>query len=388
MRQYLAILALALAAPVSWACDEAGPGAPPAVREDAGAVREDAGVGSEGPVSACAPADPDRYDGADYESNAIVELGLRAAHESFMMPMRNAGNDTTLKPTVAELRARFDQGPPSLRSITTPYFAGKVDEWLALFEASAGNAWAPADPPPATGGKLGVDIFSPEGLDIRQAIDKGMFVASFYNRAVSLMGGTVTAATVDRILALYGGHPSFGTGDAGAGSADTWSAVYARRRSDPRAATPGIYPRIKGNLIRARAAARAGAGCAAELQEALGAIRADWERALLATTLYYANDARTRFGQANVAGALHSLGEGLGFAYGFRMMPGANRTITDVQIDELLTVLGIPPAGPVTLYRYALDTANEVSRLDEVIARVQAVYGWTAAEVDAFKIAF
>jgi hypothetical protein len=386
MKRYLALLPLALlpllAASLA-ACQKGGEAGGQDGGEDGPGGSADAA-----PASACAPADPERYDDTRYQSNAIVELGLRAAQDAFMMPMREAGADATLKPTAARLRALFDQGPPSLRSITTPYYAGQVDAWLDLFEASAGNSWTPAEPPPATGGKLGVDIFSPQGLDIRQAIDKGMFSASFYNRAVALMNGTVTAATVDRILALYGTHPSFSMGDAGAGSADVGAAVYAKRRTDPAAATPGVYRRIKRDLVAAQAAAAMGAACATELGDALRRIRDDWERTLLATTVYYANDAKTRLGRLEVAGALHSLGEGLGFVHGFRMMPAENRTITDAQIDEILGLIGAPPGGPVTLYRFATDTAAQAPRLDEVIARVQMVYRWSDAEVASFKTAF
>lgn len=362
-----------------------------ACADDSSSGGSDAGPGGAstgGPASACAPADPDRYPSAGYQSNAIIELGIRAAHEAFMLPMRMAGSDGTSKPTATQLKALFDSGPPSLRSITTPYFAARIDGWLALFEASAGNSWTPAEPPPATGGKLGVDIYSKEGLDIRQAIDKGMFSAAFYNHAVKLMNGPVTPATIDRILALFGTHPSFSMGDAGAGSVDIWAAVYARRRTNPNASSPGLYRRIQRNLIAAQAAAGGGADCQDELQTALRAIREDWERTLLATTLFYANDAKTKLGMLNVAGALHSLGEGLGFAHGFRMMPAENRRITDAQIDEILTLLGAPPDGPVTLYRFATDTAAQAPRLDEVVAKVQMVYGFSDAEVASFKNAY
>jgi hypothetical protein len=356
----------------------------------AGGCQETRPAAIDAAVSAgpCAPSDPDSYPSERYLDNALIELGLRAAHDAFMLPMRAAGADVAMKPTAMQLRALYQAGPPSVKSITTPAFAAQVEEWLALFEASAGQPWMPADPPPATGGKLGTDIFSRDGLDIRQAIDKGLFAAAFYNHAATLMGGAVTPATIDRILAIFGSHPSFSTGDGGAATADVWSAVYARRRTDPRAPSPGIYLRIKRNLIAARAAAAAGGACATELQGALRAVREDWEQALLATTLFYASDARTKLGQANAAAALHSLGEGLGFAYGFRMMPVDRRRISDGQIDEILALLGIPPGGPVTLYKFATDTTAQVSRLDGAITKIQAVYGFSDAEVASFQIAY
>jgi hypothetical protein len=370
-------------------CDDAQPPS----KIDSGAGGRDGGVDAspEGPVNACAPADPNTYTSASYDTNAAVELGVRQRFNAFLQPMRDAQLDLTKKPTAAELKAIYDMGTPTLRSITTTYYAGKIDEWLTLFEGAAGNMWTPAEPPPAAGGKyLMGDIYSKEGLDIRQAIEKGMFAAAFYNHALTLMNGQVTPATIDRLIAIFGAHPTFPKDDgAMAMNRDIWAASYAKRRTNPAAAmSAGIYYQIKGNLIAAQAAAAGGTACNTELQAALKAFRDNWEKVLFATVIYYANDTKTKLGQVmemNFGPALHNIAEGSSFVHGYRMLPAASRKITDAQIDEILALFGAPATGPITVYKFATDTAAQVPKLDEVINKIKTIYGFSDAEVEAFK---
>jgi hypothetical protein len=395
-------LAAALA---SVACDEQEPAAnidaAPVVR-DAGAdaaVTPDTArdttsardVSPEAPASACAPANLATYTSASYDTNAAAELGVRQSFSAFLQPMRDAAMDLTKKPTAAELKAIYDMGMPTLRSITTGYYAGKIDEWLGVFEAAAGNMWTPAEPPPATGGKyLMGDIYSKEGLDIRQAIEKGMFGAAFYNHALTLMSGQVSPATVDRLIAIFGAHPTFPKDDgAMAMNRDIWVASYAKRRTNPAAPmSSGIYYQIKANFIAAQAAAAGGASCTTELQAALKSLRDNWEKALFATVIYYANDTKTKLGQVmdmNFGPALHNIGEASSFVHGYRMLPAASRKITDAQIDEILLLFGAPATGAVTTYKFATDTTTQVPKLDEAIAKVKTIYGWSDADVEGFK---
>jgi hypothetical protein len=274
-----------------------------------------------GTPSACAPKTPGTYSSPSYSTNAAIELQLRTQTAAFLKPMRDAAMDLAMKPKAADMKALFDAGTPSLRSLTTSYYASEIDAWLAAFEAAAGNTWKPAEPPPATGGKYGADIFTPAGIDIRQPIEKGMFAATHYNRALALMNGAVTDATVDRMIALFGSHPSFPAHEAMPANPDTWTATYVKRRTK-QDDTAGIYFKIKNTVIEAQAAAAAGASCDTTLKAALKTLRESWERVLFATVIYYANDARAKLTkdnatEADVSGGLHGMGEAIGFVHGF-----------------------------------------------------------------------
>ena len=335
------------------------------------------------------PTNVTTYTSPNYATNAAVELRIREVVNDFMLPMRTAGADITTRPSAAEIRMTFDQGTPSLRSITVPYQAGRFDELFTLFAASAGNMYRPTEPPPATGGQLGINIYSKEGLDIRQAIEKTMFAATFYYYATTLMKGTVTPATIDRIIAIYGSHPSFGTNDAVASNMDIWGSIYVRRRSNPRAPAPGgFYTQIRDNFIIAQAAAGGGPACAAALQTALRNIRENWEKGLLATSLNYANDTKDKLAQLMVEPSLHGLGEGAGFARGFLMIPAADRRITDAQLEEILGLYGQPSSGPVTVYKFVTESAQQMPKLDQIVLRIKAAYGFSDAEVESFKMTF
>ncbi|HRI60058.1 MAG TPA: hypothetical protein PK228_10055, partial [Saprospiraceae bacterium] len=86
---------------------------------------------------------------------------------------------------------------------------------------------------------------------------------------------------------------------------------------------------------------------------------------------------------ADIASALHSYGETVGFTHGFRTLD--NKKITDTEIDELLTLLNAPATGTPTSYKFATDPLNELPKLTQVIAKLQSIYGFTAQELEDFK---
>jgi hypothetical protein len=389
----LALMAASLASlSLVAACDDDRGGTPSV---DANGVPEGDGGVADGPLAAggstgaCAPATPGTYGGADFATNAAAELKLRDQLTAFLKPMREAAMDLALMPKASDLKDLFEAGTPSLRSITTSYYAPEIEGWLDTFEAAAGHMWMPTEPPPVSGGKYGPDIFSAEGLDIRQAIEKGMFAATFYNQALKLMKEPVTAATVDRLVALYGASPSFPAHDTAVMPGDTGAATYAKRRTKPD--SPGIYFEIKADLVAAQAAARAGTGCEAALRTALESFRKRWEQVLFATVIYYAHDAKQKLISDNptaaaISGGLHSIGEGLAFVHGFRGLPEGDRIIGDPQVDELLDLFGAPATGNVTVYKFATDTAAQATKLDQVVAKVKSIYGFTDQQMELFKV--
>lgn len=361
--------------------------------------------GSGGSASACDPTMPDLYDGAAYDKNAAVELALRSQFNALNDLMKKAEGDLATMPTAEELTALYEAGNPSVKDATTAYYDGRVLGWLADFEAAAGNTWTPMNPPSGPGGKYGKYIFSAFGTDLRQAVEKGMFTATFYNHALTIGKGSVDAAAIDRLLTVFGAHPSFPGDSETADPAvvpypDRLGAQYAERRSpkdpndpskpaDPK--NPGPYFRIKADFIRAKAAIAKGPDCDAARDEAVARIMTEWERVMAATVIYYLNDASLKLTKENptvddLAGGLHGYGETIGFIHGFRGLPADARMITDAQIDGLLKSIGAPHDADASSYLLVTDPATEVPKLLLAAEEVAKIYGFSAQEVEAFKV--
>lgn len=339
---------------------------------------------------ACELELPAAYPAADFATSAAEELALRQRLSTFTQPMKDAEADLAVKPAATELQAGFAAGEPSLASVTSTYYAGVISGLVQAFAASAGETWAPADPPPATGGKFGSYIFAADGRDIRQHVEKGLFGAAFYNRAAQLAAsGDASPATVDRIVALFGSSPEFPAHAEEPATPDVLAAVYTKRRSAPGDAQ-ALYPTIRDALIEARTAAAQGPDCDVEREQALQRALQAWEKALFATVIYYAADASAKLQkaeptEADVSSALHGLGEAAGFVHGFRQL-AQPRLITDAAIDELLVHLRTPVSGEVTVARFATDTAASLPALQQLEQRIAAVYGFDATQVAGFKV--
>ncbi len=352
----------------------------------------DSGSGGSGGSGACKLALPASYDASAFESNAATERDVIVRFDAFLQPMKDAELSPAVKPTSSELAALFDAGSPSLRSLTTSYYQSRVDGWLTSFEAAAGNGWQPAEPPAANGGIYEKWIFDERGTDLRQAIEKGMFAATHYARARAIADSEPGPAAIDRVLVLFGAHPSFPQDDKHPDHPDRFSAQYAKRRDDKTDPEPGLYRRLKASFIEARTAAAAGEACKAERDAAVSAIFDGWERVLAATVIYYVNDATKKLTvdpptDADTAAGLHSLGEATGFVHGFRQLEASHKQITDAEIDELLALLNAPASGPVDTYEFATDTASHISKLAGVSAKLKDIYAFTDAEMVKFELA-
>jgi hypothetical protein len=360
--------------------------------------------GGSGGVSACEAAIADAYDGAAFATNGAVELTLRSQLGALNGAMRAAEMDLGVTPTAVELQALYEAGDPSLRDVTSAYYDGIVLEHFERFAAAAGNTWTPADPPVGAGGKYGSYIFSAEGIDLRQGVEKGSFEAAFFNHAWSLREQPFDLVQLDRLLASYGAHPTF-PGDSETTdplvqpNPDRLGAQYAERRSpkDPADASqpmdpdaPGPYFRVKAAFLAAQAAIALGAECDAELDAAIDSIYAEWERVMFATVVYYLNDAYVKLTVDNptldqLAGGLHGFGEVVGFVHGWKGLPADARTITDAEIDELLETLGAPAEGDVLAYELLTNSATAAPRLLAGIDQVASVYGFTPQELESFE---
>jgi hypothetical protein len=382
------LVALGLAAPLAFglasgAC--ADDHATVRDRPDGGADSGDGGV----QYLACGIPIPTTYDGSAFTTNAQEELALAADFTNLDSRMAAAEGAGTSIVTTGELAALYTAGTPSLRSDSTSFAQAVVDGYLGQFGDAAAKTWT-ADEPESeagapTGGKYGAaEIVSPTGLALREATDKTLLGAALYNHALALATGPVTAATIDRLLALFGATPKFANStDPSAGpDQDKLLAEYASKRDD-KSQPSGAYRRIKLALLSAKAAAANVATCKSDLDAALAVFFTEWERVTYASAIYYLNDANAKALAVPQNGpiALQSLGEAQGFVQSFKGIAPDRRRITDGQIDDILGSIGNP-------YLLVAHTSDRVPKLVEAIQKIQNVYSFTAADVEGFERVF
>lgn len=344
------------------------------------------------------------YDGSTHSMNAAAQLDAKKRYLDVAASMKAAELDLNVKPKASELTMQWQAGTPSLESLTTAYYQGVVAKIFTAFENAAGNMWMPSSMPMGSGGQYGEFIFTAEGIDLRQAYEKGLFQSLFYYQAYQLAQKPMDQKSLDQLLALYGAHPSFpGSSDTSDPVAnpnpDKLAAQYAERRSpkDPADASkpldpekPGPYFRVKEQFIRAQLAL-SNPACGFDADAAAQEILKEWERVMAATVIFYLNEAAEGLGAATTpaetAEFLHAYGEASAFVHGFKQLPAEARTLSDQKIDELLTLLFQPPEGEVTAYRLVTDAAAEIPKLVSAISAIADVYGFSAEEIESFKVA-
>jgi hypothetical protein len=337
---------------------------------------------------------PAAYDGSAFAANAATQTALinqLSALTAEAQKGRTAANTVSRQ----ALEGLFTAGNPSLSAEITAYFKGKLEGdngWFDELAKASGTTWTPQAPDGSSqGGTYGGYLFDEYGVEIEQLLEKGQFNATFYNHAVKLMSGTITLETVDQLVAIFGAKPAFansGSNNVSAENRDRAMANYGARRDKNDG--NGMYTQIKTAFITLQAAVRAGEKYTEERDEALGQVQLLWEKINAATVINYCHTPISRLSGTNpteneVGGALHAIGEGIGFIQGFKTIDPRFREISDAQIDEILTLLNAPAAGTASVYRFATDPANELPKLQQAIARLQAIYGFSNQEVEDFK---
>lgn len=349
----------------------------------------------------CGLALPATYEAPAFDVNAAAELSLRASFEAFVDPMldHESGSLDGGAPeggvSASTLAALYAAGTPSLRGITTVYYQGKIDGYVADYEAaSTAGTYTPTDPPTGPGKRANlagsaVWYFNGRGVDLRQAIEKGLYNAAFFNHASLLVGPGqgISVATVDRLVAAFGAHPSFPNSPSAPQNKDVFAAAHAARRDSNDPATPGPYQRAKAALIKARAAVTAGDACNAERDAALSAFFLEWEKSQYATVVYAFVEETKKLAAPtkDAAAILHAHGEAIGTIGGFRTIDATRRKITDAQIDSLLQKAYAPVGAPAEAYKVVTDP-NASASLAAAVAEIQSIYAFTAAEMKDFEI--
>ena len=331
---------------------------------------------------------PTSYDVAKFDQNAAAQLAVVTAVNA-MTDEAKKGRVLGGKVSEATLRTIFTGGSPSVKSQTTTYHTGKLEnEWFAEIAKASGNTYTPGDPKTrGQGGMFGGYLYDENGLETEQLIEKGSFGAALYNHAVSLVGGTITVATADQLMGIMGMSPTFpSSADVKHARPDRAMANYAARRDKNDG--KGLYSQQKDNFIKLQAALKAGDKYNKERDEALMAVFDTWEKVNAATVINYchtviATMSQTTTTDAQKSAALHAYGENVGFMHGWRTV--SRKKITDAQIDEILTLLNAAPNAVPTSYKFITEPATELPKLQQIITRLQAIYGFSAADVEDFK---
>ena len=339
---------------------------------------------------------PAAYDGAGFSTNAATQLAVRQQLAAITDEAKK-GRVNGVKLTKTTLDNLFTIGSPSLKSVNTTYFAGKLEGsggWLDELAKASGGTYTPSATVAGNGGTFGTGsgsyLFDENGLEMEQIIEKGQFGSVLYKHATDLVSAPLTPATADQLVAVFGANPKFPSSSDAVKhpDPDRQMAVYAARR-DKNDGT-GFYTQMKNNFTKLQAALKAGNDYQAEQKEAVEAIKLTWEKVNAATIINYchaviATMSKTAPTDNEKAAALHAYGESVGFTHGWRTIPQAHKKITDAQIDETLVLLNAPANGTPTSYRFITDPVTELPKLQQVITKLKAIYGFTDQEITDFK---
>jgi len=340
---------------------------------------------------------PTAYDGSSFSINNTTQVAVLNQLTAITNEAKKGRVQGTAV-TKTALDNLFIAGNPSLSTIATTYFKGKlegVNGWFDEFAKASGNSYTPGTPT-GQGGVYGTGssayLFDENGLEIEQLIEKGQFGATLYKHANDLMDATMTPATADQLLAIFGATPTFansGSNNVAAENRDKALANYAARRSDVNDAN-SLYAQLQKQFIKLQAALRAGDKYNVERDEALAQIKLLWEKVNAATVINYCHAVIAAMSATSPtdnqkAGALHAYGECVGFVHGWRTIAQKHKKITDTQIDEVLVLMNAPYNGTPTSYKFITDPVNELTKLQQVITKLKEIYGFTDAEVESFK---
>lgn len=334
---------------------------------------------------------PSGYDGAAFDTNAASELKLL----SNLTKLTNEAKKGRVNGTIIGLDSLFTwyalDAPNSLENTATDYYDDRLQTWFNEITLASGGTYTPGAPAGGHGGTFGGYLFDENGLELEQMIEKGQFGATLYNHAEALSQITpFTPALADRMLAIFGANPTFPNSYQANLHArpDVFSANYCARR-DKNDGT-GFYTTIRGNFIQLQAAAKAGDDYRDEQEDAIHAIMTNWEKSNFATVINYLNSVISTLSATNPtdvqkASALHAYGECVGFVHGFRTVAAEHRSITDDQIDLLLSLMNAPYNGTPTSYKLVTDPVNELAKLQTARAEIKVIFGFTDQQMEDFK---
>lgn len=336
---------------------------------------------------------PATYESANYDAHIAEEkviISQLKVLNAYMKKGTNVANTLALD----SLNWYFaSAGTPSLKSITAFYYQDRITRtngWFSDLVTASGNTFDPATAPGTTGGVYGNRLLDKYGVETLEVIDKGLFASLLYNRIADLLLQNLNDSIIDKMVALYGASPAFPNTNNAANTPtpDAFIANYAARRDKNDG--NGLYSRIKNSFLKLQASVRGGAQYNTERDQAIADLKINIEKAIVATVVNYGYAAIGKLSATNQdvttkAGALHDLGEAVGFLHGFKAVYPSQRKITDAEIDQILTLLKFPPDGTPSTYLFITQGATELSKITEALDVIKGIYGFTSTEMEEFK---
>ena len=334
---------------------------------------------------------PTNYTSTNFIANATQELNVAAQLGSLTAYMKKA-QDVGYK-SIKDSLVYFFSGSatPSLKDVTGTYYINLIESnWFDEIVASSQNTYDPLNAPTATAGGVYVNrLLNAKAKENIQEIEKGLYTAALYNHFVSMSTGTITSSTIDKMLAIIGGNPSFPNSYTGnVASPDEYILKYVSRRDKNDGS--GFYSNIKNGFLKLKATVAAGDNYIAEQNEAVNTIRLNIEKGMAATTINYCYAALAKLSatsptDAEKASALHDLGEAVGFVHGLKAVPTNARMITNAQVDEVLNLLLAPSTDKGRMFMFITMPSVHLPQLSDVQTKLKAVYNFSATEMEDFK---
>ncbi|MBI2794041.1 MAG: hypothetical protein HYX66_05235 [Ignavibacteria bacterium] len=328
---------------------------------------------------------PESYDASTYSASTSDIYQLRDDYEALILKIKS-GRDKSTIITYEELANLY----APLQPFTMPEFDPMVESLLQSAVSSSGKDFDPMSNPQnsSNGGVYGGYFFDKYGRCIDENFEKGMYAALLYNQANILISDGVSVTDIDKLIALFGASPLFpNTGNA-AENADVFSAEYAAQRDKNDG--KGFYSQIKKAFITAQAAAKAGDNYRDDLNASIATVKSVWERALMATAISYLYSTVSQLSATNLdaparASAIHSFGEASGIVFGWRFLNSKQRIATDYQLAEILSLIKMPADQEPTIHLLWQQSFAELPKLETAIGRLQAIYGFSASDLEDFK---
>lgn len=328
---------------------------------------------------------PTAYDATTYTANTTAEYELRTNFNALVAETKKGRVAGTVV-SATKLNELFNAGTNSVSKYAPASLRGYMPTFFTELEkASKGKTYQFGKTPAENidGGVSGGYLFDETGLELEQIIEKGSFGGVLYAKTIELIA-TPTAVNLDKALALYGANPTFPNTPTATKTAqpDIWMANYGARRTK---ATGGLYTQVRDAFIKAQAAIKAGDKYNTDRDAAIAEILLKWEQISAGTVINYLYDVETKLASTNPtdavkASAMHAYGECVGFLSGFRGI--TKKKITDAQIDDALVKMNY--TAPYKI----VGSPTEIAKIVQVRKDLQAVYGFTDAQMEEFKSNF
>lgn len=333
---------------------------------------------------------PSSYESHDFDSNAYLEFQLTDRFSGLVSLMKQGENPANTLDLNTLLAAWKDGGSNSLKA-NAGMMANEVENrsFPELVKHS-GKTYHPDYGDTATlGGVFQARLLNEGAFEILQGIDKGSYAGLFLHQILELKKDLIDLKTLDRMLALYGAHPSFPNTPTAANTSfpDKYIANYTSRRDKNDGS--GYYSRIKTEFLTLQAAILAGDEYANEKEAAFVRLIHTMEKALAATSINYMYSAidklsKTNPNDADKAGALHDLSEALGFMQGFSSL---NSPYLHINQAQILTLMGHMQydGQSYAFYKFTNSPMTALPELLKAIDLLQGIYGFSPAEMNDFK---